>query len=203
MLVEKSIYNETIQKVKVGPNLKNLDEKVSREWIAKWIQDPKKFRHNTKMPSTFGQDNQSSPEMQAWNDAEIYAMSSYLASDNGGKKSTSDYRFMGDSENGQHLFESIGCLGCHVIEPEPLVTETTLKELTKRQGPNLIGIGSKTSAEWVYNWIKDPLAYNPESRMPNLRVNDKDAKDITAYIMSFRNEDFENLPNVNLDLSSI
>jgi len=188
---------------KVGPNLKNLDEKVSREWIAKWIQDPKKFRHNTKMPSTFGQDNQSSPEMQAWNDAEIYAMSSYLASENGGKKSTSDYRFMGDVENGQHLFESIGCLGCHVIEPEPLVTETSLKELTKRQGPNLIGIGSKTSAEWVYNWIKDPLAYNPESRMPNLRVNDKDAKDITAYIMSFRNENFENLPDVNLDEKSL
>ena len=63
---------------------------------------------------------------------------------------------MGEVENGQHLCECIGGWGCHVIEPEPLETETSLKELTKRQGPNLSGMGSKTSAEWVYNWIKDP-----------------------------------------------
>ena len=186
------------QLTKVGPNLKNLDEKVSREWVAKWIRNPKKFRHNTKMPSPFGQENQNSPEVQAWNEAEIYAISSYLVGKNGGQISSSDHRFVGDAENGQHLFESIGCMGCHVIEPDPTESETTLKDQTKRHGPNLTGVGSKTSAEWVYNWIKDPLAYNPDTRMPNLRVNDQDAKDITAYILSFRNEDFENMPDVEL-----
>ena len=184
---------------KVGPNLKKLDAKVSREWVAKWIKSPKKFRHNTKMPSPFGQDNQISPKMSAWNDAEIYAISSYLVDENNGKKSSADHRFMGDASNGQHLFETIGCMGCHVIEPNPVVTETTLKDQTKRQGPNLIGLGSKTSAEWIYNWIRDPLAYNPESRMPDLRVSDQDAKDITSYLISFNNEDFGNSDDVILD----
>ena len=208
-LVDKSgcngchLVQDFPQLSKVGPNLTKLDEKVSRDWVANWIKAPKKFRHNTKMPSVFGQDNQDSPEMQAWNDAEIVAMSSYLVSENGGKKSTSDHRFMGDAENGQHLFEAIGCMGCHVIEPDPVETETTLKDQTKRHGPNLVGIGSKTSAEWVYNWIKDPLLYNPESRMPNLRVSDEDAKDITAYIMSFTNEDFNAMPGVDLDENAL
>ena len=183
---------------KVGPSLTSLDEKVSREWVAKWIQEPKNFRHNTKMPSPFGQENQNSPEMTAWNNAEIYAMSDYLVNENSGQKSSSDHRFLGDAENGEHLFESIGCMGCHVVEPDPIQTETTLKDQTKRHGPNLVSVGSKTSAEWVYNWIKDPLAYNPQSRMPNLRVSDKDAKDITAFIMSSRNEEFENTPEVIL-----
>lgn len=188
---------------KVGPNLTKLDEKVSRDWVAKWIKSPKKFRHDTKMPSPFGQENQRSPEMQSWNDAEIYAMSSFLVSENGGKKSNWDYRFKGDAEHGQQLFESLGCEGCHVIQPDPVNGETNLKEFTKTHGPNLIGVGSKTSAEWVYNWIKDPLAYNPESRMPNLRLNDEDAKDITAYIMSFTNDDFDAMPDVTLDKGAL
>jgi mono/diheme cytochrome c family protein len=187
------------QLTKVGPNLKNLNEKVSREWVAKWIHNPKGFRHNTKMPSPFGQENQDSPEMTAWNNAEIYAISSYLVDNESEKNYSWDHRFMGDVGNGQHLFESIGCMGCHVVEPDPLNSETTLKDQSKRHGPNLIGVGSKTTAEWVYNWIKDPLAYNPETRMPNLRVNDEDAKDITAYIMSFKNEEFENSPDIKLD----
>ncbi|MBC8411405.1 MAG: c-type cytochrome [Rhodobacteraceae bacterium] len=204
-LVDKSgcngchVIQDYQQMNKVGPNLTKLNDKVSREWVAKWIKSPKEFRHNTKMPSQFGQENQNTPEMESWNEAEIFAISSYLVPEERGANSSPDYRFIGDAENGQYLFESIGCLGCHVVEPEPIDSETTLYEQTKQHGPNLIGVGSKTSAEWVYNWIKDPLAYNPETLMPNLRVSDGDAKDITAYIMASKNKKFEKLPDVKLD----
>jgi cbb3-type cytochrome oxidase cytochrome c subunit len=187
------------QLAKIGPSLQKLDEKVSREWVAKWIQNPKEFRHSTKMPSPFGQENQNTPEMESWNNAEIFAISSFLVDENDGHSSDSDYRFIGDSEKGEALFNSIGCRGCHIVEPDPTESDITLFEYTKLHGPNLIGVGSKTSAEWVYNWIKDPMAYNPDSRMPNLRVNDQDAKDITAYIMSSLNESFDNKPDVALD----
>ena len=186
------------QLIKVGPNLKRAKEKLDREWVAKWIKNPRSFRHNANMPSQFGQDNQKTPEMQAWNNNEIYAISSYLVKKNQ-KRNPSDSQYSGDAENGEKLFGAIGCKGCHVIEPEPVNAEVTLKEYTKRHGPNLIGMGSKTTAEWVYNWIRDPLTYNPDSRMPNLRVNDQDAKDITAYLLSFRNNEFENIGDIQLD----
>ena len=68
------------------------------------------------------------------------------------------------------------------------------KNLTKVQGPNLVGLGSKVSAEWLYEWLMDPLAYNPETKMPNLRLEPAQAKDITAYLLQDKNNDFDAIP---------
>ena len=70
--------------------------------------------------------------------------------------------------------------------------EVTNYSILNQQGPNLIGLGSKVSAKWLYNWIKDPKNYWEKTRMPNLRLTDQEAKDITAYLMSFTNYDFDN-----------
>ena len=71
--------------------------------------------------------------------------------------------------------------------------------LLNQQGPNLIGLGSKLSSEWLYNWLKNPKNYWKKTRMPDLRLSDQEAKDITAYLLSFKNADFDNqaLPNLN------
>ncbi len=37
----------------------------------------------------------------------------------------------------------------------------------------------------------NPKNYWEKTRMPNLRLSDQEAKDITAYLMSFKNEEFE------------
>ena len=121
------------------------------------------------------------------------------------------------------MFNAVGCQGCHNIQEkfteladldydlDKLPYEysdseygyeqekTDLLELTKQQGPNLIGLGSKTSAKWVYNWIKNPQDYWPETRMPNLRLSDQEAKDITAYLLSFKNKEFESIKLPEID----
>ena len=38
----------------------------------------------------------------------------------------------------------------------------------------------------------NPKNYWEKTRMPNLRLSDQEAKDITAYLMNFTNEEFEN-----------
>src|SRR5262249_40686368 len=43
-------------------------------------------------------------------------------------------------------------------------------------------VGTKTSTEWLYSWLKDPKSYNPTSRMPNLRLSDQEAADIATYL---------------------
>ena len=75
--------------------------------------------------------------------------------------------------------------------------------LLKRQGPNLIGLGSKTSAKWLYEWIKNPQNYWEHTRMPNLRLSNQEAKDITAYLMSFVNEDFNELADLDIDQNEL
>ena len=93
-------------------------------------------------------------------------------------------KYLGDPSNGEKLFSAVGCMGCHVKEQDPSLAPqtTTFKELTKLQGPNLIGMGSKVTPEWLFNWLKKPHEYMPSTRMPDLRLSDSDAKDITAYL---------------------
>ena len=49
---------------------------------------------------------------------------------------------------------------------------------------------ARSSAGWLFSWIKNPKGYWHDTRMPNLRVSDKEAADITAYLMSLKNDDF-------------
>ena len=203
----------------VGPDLTKVYQKFDKDWTFKWIKNPQSFRYNTMMPHFFEQDNNSSPEMIKRNNAEIYAITEYLYKDDDYTESNSS-AYLGDMESGEILVNAIGCMGCHQIaentvdyEPETKeyefylsehgydVEETTNHNLLDQQGPNLIGLGSKVSAEWLYEWLKNPKNYWEKTRMPNLRLSDQEAKDITAYLLSFRNEEFENqeIPNLEHD----
>jgi cytochrome c2 len=69
----------------------------------------------------------------------------------------------------------------------------------RTHGPNLDGTGSKVDAGWLYAWIRDPKAYWHDTRMPNLRLSEAEAADITAYLMSLKNEEFGAQPRPALD----
>jgi len=60
----------------------------------------------------------------------------------------------------------------------------------RTHGPNLAGTGSKLDAGWLYAWIQDPKSWWHDTRMPRLRLTGREAADITAYLMSLKNEDF-------------
>ncbi len=188
-----------------GPSLVNLDKKTTKDWTSKWIKDPQSFRHNAKMPSFFGQDNNSSPEFVKRTDTEIATITEYLFAD--GEKFTKrrDRKYMGDADSGKILFDAVGCRGCHIVAPTPedLPEETTTQTLLAAQGPNLINMGSKTSAEWVYKWVKDPTQYWSDTKMPNMRLSDQEAKDITAYLMSFKDAEFEETTTPEIDESEL
>jgi cytochrome c2 len=63
--------------------------------------------------------------------------------------------------------------------------------LQRRHGPSLAGVGSKVSQGFLFHWLKNPKSYWPDTFMPNLRLTDQEAADITSYLMSLRNEAFE------------
>ena len=107
----------------------------------------------------------------------------------------------GNSERGEDLVNSLGCLGCHRVESEETEEATTLQTLRLDHGPNLIGLASKTETEWIYNWLREPERYFPRTKMPNLRLSVTEAADITAYLMTMGNEDFleQTVPAVDED----
>jgi cytochrome c len=88
----------------------------------------------------------------------------------------------GNPERGQELFVDYGCGSCH-----------SLKHVRKAKGmvgPPLDGIAVRAilagklgnSPDNMQRWIRDPQAVTPGTAMPDLKVGERDARDITAFL---------------------
>ncbi len=73
---------------KVGPSLRRIVEKTNQDWVRKWVQSPRGFRPDTKMPHFYGLSNNSAeslPEDQKrFPDAEIAGIAYYLMAESKG-----------------------------------------------------------------------------------------------------------------------
>jgi mono/diheme cytochrome c family protein len=182
-----------------GPSLEKVASKVSKEWTTRWVTAPDAFRANTKMPSFFYQENfikvsgdktptKAQQEMNVRgrleNDAMVNSIVAYLfekshpapvPAASGG----------GDAARGEKLLSARGCYGCHQIDPRA----DAPRDLTgtyRQFGPNLSGVGSKASRDWIFQWISDPKKWNPETKMPNLRLTPQEALDIAEYLSTLK-----------------
>ena len=179
---------------KPGPSLEKIDAKVSKEFIKNWIWSPKTFNPNSKMPSYFNQENNSTPEFKAKNMAEVNAMAEYIYSTSRQYKPFQKYTG-GNANSGKELIETIGCVGCHMVEG----IDDKWNAVGERKGTYLTGLGSKVDPDWLVSWLKKPSHYQPDTVMPSFRLTDKEANDIAAYLLSLKNKQFADLrfPEIN------
>ena len=68
-----------------------------------------------------------------------------------------------------------GCNGCHKIGDEG-----------GKVGPALDRAGFRLNPTWVYRWLRNPQAMKADTRMPNLGLNDADAKAVAMYLKTLR-----------------
>ena len=166
---------------KPGPNLTKIESKLTEEWVANWIRDPRAVKPSTWMPRVWYNSNTSSDEegFPVRNEVEIDAVVAYLfANSTDHEFAVSDPR-RGDAENGQRIVESVGCLGCHING-----TETREAAGPRRTfGQPLQAVGSKTSFEWLFDWVRDPKHYSAETYMPDLRLTDAEVADVATYLV--------------------
>jgi len=80
---------------------------------------------------------------------------------------------------GRTMLTRYGCVHCHAItRPDGSRIAPT------DHPPSLVHIADKTTREWLYSWLKDPQAYAASTTMPNYKLSDADASDISAYLVS-------------------
>jgi len=186
-LIERAgCYNcHTIDKYKdwpkSGPSLEHLASKTTPEWTYRWIDDPQSIRPNTWMPSFFHLSNNDDPQSIARSQQEIHAIVAFLFA-NSKPYDTQAPEIKGDAVKGEEIVASIGCFGCHQIKKDEKRTDRTRDQLRREHGPNLVGLGTKTSKEWLYSWLKNPNRYHPETRMPSLRLSDQEAMDAAEFL---------------------
>lgn len=169
----------------VGPDLAHIISKTTPEWAARWVRNPKSFKPSTFMPRFWNLENNLDSDVGVRNDTEVAAIVAYVFE----QAEPIEYGSVpsGNAERGRELVQSVGCLGCHITDE----AEVDQVPLQRRHGPSLAGLGSKVNREFLFNWAKNPKHYWPETFMPNLRLTDREAADVTSYLMSLRNEEFE------------
>jgi mono/diheme cytochrome c family protein len=80
---------------------------------------------------------------------------------------------------GRYQLSRYGCVNCHTVK---LPDGTTMRATD--DAPPLSHIADKTTREWIYAWLKDPQAYATTSTMPNFKLSDDDARDISAFLIA-------------------
>jgi cbb3-type cytochrome oxidase cytochrome c subunit len=83
---------------KVGPSLRRVAEKTNEDWVRQWVQSPRGFRPDTKMPHFYGLSTNSPgalpDEQKAFPAVEVHAIAHYLLAESkdhlAGKDFTSD-----------------------------------------------------------------------------------------------------------------
>lgn len=80
---------------------------------------------------------------------------------------------------GRQYLAQYGCVSCHLVKmPDGVVMKAT------DNPPSLEHIADKTTREWLYTWLKNPQAYAASATMPNYKLSDADAADISAFLIS-------------------
>ncbi len=167
---------------KPGPNLTRVKAKLTPEWVARWIRNPRAVKATTWMPKVWYNSNTSAPDDAARNEIEIDSVVAYLFENSDGHEFAVNRPPVGNQERGLQVIESVGCLACHVMGDE------TRTEVGPRRtfGQPLENIGNKTTFEWLFDWVRDPSHYSPDTYMPDLRLTDQEAADIAEYLVSLK-----------------
>lgn len=196
-----------------GPSLLAMTSKLTPDWTESWISDPRGYRPTTWMPQIFHLENYAADETvvvsdyetgreilgDEWNKNAVAAITAYLY-DNHEQVDLPDLPTVGNPERGREVMNVVGCYACHNTAPwdgEESKLGNNSDEVGRYndKGPNLRGVNTKLNAKWLYHWLKNPADYWPDTNMPNLRLSDQDAADITAYIMGDPDEIFGDTPS--------
>ncbi|HEY7286250.1 MAG TPA: c-type cytochrome [Vicinamibacterales bacterium] len=167
---------------KPGPILTRISSKLSQDWVKNWIRNPRAVKPTTWMPRFWYNSNNNSAEDAPRNEAEISAIAAYLFANAEPHEFAVKNPPHGDAKNGEQIVKGIGCQGCHVVG------EGKRDEIGPRRtfGQPLENIGNKTTYEWIYNWVRDPKHYSPDTYMPNLRLTDSQVADVATYLSGLK-----------------
>lgn len=91
---------------------------------------------------------------------------------------------VGDPERGKVALTQYACHACHMvpgIAGSRVYVGRPLDDLARRR---FIAGKLPTNQANLVRWIRDPQSVDPESAMPAMGVSERDALDISAYLLS-------------------
>ena len=171
----------------LGPDLTNIGTKVTREWIYKWLKDPRTLTDTDGNVTVNGVDLEPRMPKFELSDLELRALSAYLSTQHTRRLAPARISLVaskaGDAaaEEGHTRFNQMFCVTCHAIAVER-GGETKL--IGGDIGPELTKVGSKVKPEWLVAWLRDPQGYLEHTKMPRYEWSEKDLSQVAQYILT-------------------
>ena len=160
------------------PSLAHIGEKTSREWIAAWLKNPQAYSVMASMPNFQFKDD----EMRDISAFLISQSTPYPAS----QRSVPMFKpgDLAQLQEGDTLYRESFCISCHPMQ------NAAGNLVGGNIGPELTRIGTKVKAPWLTDWLRDPKAHDPNTKMPRYRFDEKQIGSLVAYLSSKSDSDF-------------
>jgi mono/diheme cytochrome c family protein len=177
---------------KIGPGLSNVGNKVSREWIYKWLKAPRTIVDDNGNTKVDGYETGEEPRMPQFrlSEQELRELSAYLISlkDPTTPAYSIDRKVIATWEHrpdlvdqGSVRFRQTFCTTCHALA---VTRAGETKMIGGDIGPELSKVGSKVSPDWLVAWLRDPKSLQPHTEMPRYQWSDEDLYKVSRYILS-------------------
>ncbi|RMD92870.1 MAG: hypothetical protein D6813_05110 [Calditrichaeota bacterium] len=146
----------------VGPILNNVGLRRTKEWLRRWLKNPKAVKPGTKMPRFDFTPRQLDMAVNY-----LSKMKKPLHTDEILAKNISLV------EKGKLLFEDYDCLACHRLGSEG-----------RFSGPDLTWLGIRKTVSWERTWLHNPDAFKSGTFMPNFHLSERSVEALAAYVTS-------------------
>ena len=155
----------------MAPDLTWEGSSVQRQWLVEFLKNP-----NTLRPALIRRMPRFNLTDGEVNEITDYMMTAYQnPSVDRDSMPLSGYP-QGQVELGKQLFYGkYACQGCHIVD-----TRTDKGYI----GPTLTKVGSRLTAAWIFQWMRNPQALRPGTTEPNRTMSEEDAQALTAFLIS-------------------
>jgi mono/diheme cytochrome c family protein len=176
----------------LGPELSSVGYKVTREWIYKWLKEPRTVLDKDGNVTVNGYESGDESRMPKFRlkEDEIKALSAFLSVQK--TKPLDPYKISPAVlatwskkpdliSQGEVRFRQMMCTTCHSLA---VTRAGETKLIGGNIGPELTKVGSKVNEPWLVAWLRNPKGYLEHADMPRYGWSDEDLYKVSQYVMN-------------------
>lgn len=175
---------------RISPVLGQEGSMLSPTWVRDFLLNPQQEKPGSLMPDMLH--GLSGPAKQEVAEA----LTHYLVSLQVGRSNVPTRLDASIVKQGGELYHQVGCVACHTPQELPVISavdysgdapkDAPSKSVLTELATNSVPIGNlvkKYSVETLAVFLRDPLKTRPSGRMPNQKLNEKEARAIAMYLL--------------------